>query len=161
MTEKKDPSEVIEIVPFQPEKVFVCFDGSEHSKRALNSAISLSYKYGSEVIVTHAVPLPVDGYGLGDPYYAWEQYEKSARERFEKMVEPYGEAARRMGVRLRINFLGGTVSIVESLLESAVQEKADIIVMGSRGVGGFRGLMIGSVSQGVTSHSKIPVMIVK
>lgn len=161
MNEKKSPAEAVEIIPFQPSRLLICFDGSEHSKRALNTAISMGYKYGSEVIVTHAVPLPVDGYGLGDAYYAWDQYEMSARGRLEKMVEPFAEAARRMGVNLRINFLGGTVSIVETLIESSVKEKADLIVMGSRGVGGFRGLLIGSVSQGVASHSSIPVMIVK
>lgn len=161
MNEKKIPAEAIEILPFQPSRIFVCFDGSEHSKRALNIAISMGYKYSSGVIVSHAVPLPIDGYGLGEAYYAWDQYEKSAKKRLETLIEPYSETAKRMGVNLRINYLGGTVSLVESLLKSSIEEKADLIIMGSRGVGGFRGLLIGSVSQGVASHSSIPVMIVK
>lgn len=146
---------------FEPTRLFVCFDGSEHSIRALTTAISMAFKFNAQVSVAHAVPLPLNGYGLGEPYYDWDSFEKSAKQRIEKQLHPFAEAARKMGVILTSVFLGGTVSIAESLITSSEKERADMIVMGSRGIGGFRGLMMGSVSQAVAAHSKIPVMIVK
>lgn len=161
MNEEEESKEVLQLVPFEPRRIFVCFDGSDNSKRALNAAISMASRYSAMVIATHAVPLPLNGYGLGEPYYDWELFEKSARNRIQKLLNPYLKAAEKLGVNIRANFLGGTISIIESLLESSERESADIIVMGSRGLGGFRGLLIGSVSQGIASHSKVPVMIIK
>ena len=149
------------IVQFIPARILVCFDGSDNSLRALNLAISMASMYRSHVLITHAVPLPTNGFGLGEPYYDWDTFEKSARKRIEKISQPFIETASRMGVTVSLNFLGGTVSVAESLLSSSDAERADLIIMGSRGIGGFRGLLIGSVSQAVTAHSRVPVLVVK
>jgi nucleotide-binding universal stress UspA family protein len=54
-----------------------------------------------------------------------------------------------------------TGSIHKAILRVAEQEKSDIIIMGSRGLGLFKGALIGSVSQKVVEESTIPVMVVK
>lgn len=161
MNEKVEPDQAIGITTFEPARIYVCFDGSDHSRRALNTAISMAQKYNASITVAHAVPLPTNGYGLGDAFYGWDEFEKSAGERFSRILKPYIETAAKMGVEIRKHFIGGTISVVESLLDGSVQDHAELIIMGSRGVGGFRGLLIGSVSQGIASHSTIPVMIVK
>ena len=51
--------------------------------------------------------------------------------------------------------------VAKCILELADEEKADIIIMGSRGLGLLKGVLIGSVSQKVVEESKIPVMVVK
>ncbi len=52
-------------------------------------------------------------------------------------------------------------SVHESVINLAHQENADLIVMGSRGLGLFKGALIGSKSQKVIEHSDIPVMVIK
>ena len=52
-------------------------------------------------------------------------------------------------------------SIPKAILKVAENEKSDMIIMGSRGLGLFKGAMLGSVSQKVIEESKIPVMVIK
>ena len=54
-----------------------------------------------------------------------------------------------------------TGSIPKAILRVAAQEKCDMIIMGSRGLGLFKGALIGSVSQKVVEESQIPVMVIK
>ena len=54
-----------------------------------------------------------------------------------------------------------TGSIPKAILRVAESEKSDMIIMGSRGLGLFKGALIGSVSQKVVEESSIPVMVIK
>ena len=54
-----------------------------------------------------------------------------------------------------------TGNIPKAIVRVAAQEHSDMIIMGSRGLGLFKGALIGSVSQKVMEESSIPVMIVK
>ena len=54
-----------------------------------------------------------------------------------------------------------TGNIAKAILRVADAEKSDIIIMGSRGLGLFKGALIGSVSQKVVEESPIPVMVIK
>jgi len=54
-----------------------------------------------------------------------------------------------------------TGSIHKAILKVAQAEKSDLIIMGSRGLGLFKGALIGSVSQKVVEESTIPVMVIK
>jgi nucleotide-binding universal stress UspA family protein len=49
----------------------------------------------------------------------------------------------------------------EMIIESAKTHNSDVIVMGSRGLGRFTGLLLGSTSQKVVSHAPCPVLIVR
>ncbi|MFZ0843228.1 MAG: universal stress protein, partial [Nitrosotalea sp.] len=53
------------------------------------------------------------------------------------------------------------ISITESLISYSESHNVDLIVIGSRGLGGFKKLLLGSVASGVSQHSKCPVLIVK
>ena len=74
---------------FHPSKIMVCFDGSNHSRKALSTGISLASKYQSHLIVVYALPLPLNGFGLGEPYYEWDQFEKATKTRIEGQLEPF------------------------------------------------------------------------
>ena len=51
--------------------------------------------------------------------------------------------------------------IARSILQVAEEEQSDMIIMGSRGLGLLKGVLIGSVSQKVIENAKIPVMVIK
>ncbi len=159
METKEEGSEYVG--DFLPARIMVCFDGSEHARKALSIGISMASKYGSLLLVTYALPLPINGFGLGEPYYEWDQYEKDARKKMDRVIRSFSKKADAANVTLEIRYLGGTVSVPESLLNAASETASDLIIMGSRGLGGFRGLMLGSVSQAIVTTSKVPVLIVK
>lgn len=54
-----------------------------------------------------------------------------------------------------------TGNIPKAILKIAESEKSDMIIMGSRGLGLFKGAMMGSVSQKVVEESSVPVMVIK
>jgi nucleotide-binding universal stress UspA family protein len=117
-----------------------------------------------------------EGAFRGDPVQvlaAWSYLDQSAltgREFTPDFDEAHALAAVHTIVE-KVRGTVGTVSDVEvretavcdlpahALLEAARQ--ADLLVVGARGVGGFSGLLLGSVSQQVVSHSPCPVVVIR
>ena len=79
---------------------------------------------------------------------------KHAREMIERDLEKVADDV--AGVDVDVRILEGDTSAV--LLERA--QGADLLVVGSRGLGGFRGLLLGSVSQQCVQHATPPVVVV-
>jgi nucleotide-binding universal stress UspA family protein len=69
------------------------------------------------------------------------------------------EQVRQQGLTASMNVLEGPPA--DAILRVAETEKHDLIVMGSRGLGLFQELLLGSVSERVLRHAKIPVLIVR
>lgn len=144
------------------EKILVCSDGSENAARAGKAAAELAWKFGAEVILLNVVnPAP-----LLAPYSMAieaapnagaiiEFAKEGQRAVLQKAAEPFaGE-----GIALKTRAEMGQT--VDTILSVAEDEKTDLIVMGSRGLGGFQRLMLGSVSDGVLRHAQCPVLIVR
>lgn len=144
---------------FLPRKIVVAFDASLHSIRALKAAISISEKYGSEITVIHCIEYPVVGYG--EVYYNWDEFYSADKRNVSKAAESLIKDARKRKVKIGIVYTEGTTSVAESLLLESKKIKPDLIVMGSRGLGGFKSLLLGSVSNAVVTHSTVPVLIIK
>jgi len=51
--------------------------------------------------------------------------------------------------------------VVETIINHAAKEHVDLIIVGTRGLGGFKKMLIGSVSSGVISHANCPVLVVR
>jgi nucleotide-binding universal stress UspA family protein len=137
--------------------IVVGVDGSGHSQRALEWAINeAAIRHTPLTIVT--VHQLVAGYsGRGVPYPGdSEQAAKAgevAQQDADKILEGMGDSRPpSVTVDARSGFP------VEELL--AASKEADLIVMGSRGAGGFSRLLMGSVSSQVTHHAHCPVVIV-
>ncbi|MCL4420828.1 MAG: universal stress protein [Candidatus Thermoplasmatota archaeon] len=145
---------------FFPKKIIVAFDGSVPSQRAFKTAMSIANKYGSEITVVHSVAFPIGGYGTGEAYFDWDEYYSLAKKNVLKILNPLIKEAKAEETVKSI-FTSGTTSVAESLLEESNKLKPDLIVMGSRGLGGFKSLLLGSVSNAVVAHSNCPVLIVK
>ena len=146
---------------FFPKKIIVTFDGSVPSQRAFKTAMSIANKYGSEITVVHAVAFPIGGYGTGEAYFDWDEYYSLAKKNVLKILNPLIKEAKAEEEDVNSVFTSGTTSVAESLLEESDKLKPDLIVMGSRGLGGFKSLLLGSVSNAVVAHSNCPVLVVK
>ena len=135
------------------ERVLVGVDGSANSRAAVQWAAGLASDLGSEVIAVHALGLldRIDDRGQ----VATQPNRDRIREVFESS---WCEPLDRAGVRCRRLTRDGHP--VDVLLAVADEEGADLLVVGSRGLGDHHELLLGSTSTQVAQHSSRPVVIV-
>lgn len=134
-------------------RVLVGVDGSANSQRALRWAMALAAPSGGEVVVVHAVGL-LTRFGDG-PLVPAHAHMAEMRERLElEWCAPLASAS----VPSRAVLVDGAPAL--ALLSAAEREQADVIVVGSRGEGGFAELRLGSTSQQLAEHADRPVLIV-
>jgi nucleotide-binding universal stress UspA family protein len=84
----------------------------------------------------------------------------AAKERARGVLTQGIELAEARGVKASGELIEAG-SIVQALIELAAEEKVDLIVVGTRGMTGFKKLILGSVSNGLVSHSECPVLVVR
>ncbi len=90
-----------------------------------------------------------------------DEYYKRSKEEARKLTREVVDLARERGVDGRGEILDAPESVVKQLIDFAKNEKADLIVAGTRGLSGFRKLLLGSVSGGLVSHAPCAVLIVR
>lgn len=137
-------------------KIVVAYDGSAGSHKALVWAVGLAARFeGTTVVVVSVVKPPEFSSSIDEVDEWYSDGEKQYRPLLEQAVV-YGEE---QGIFLQTEILKGHPA--ESLMRYAVDRRADLIVMGTRGMGGFKSLIIGSVVQKVVTYAKVPVVVVK
>lgn len=145
-------------------RILVATDGSENAKRAADVAIDLAKEYDAELVVLNVIP-PLSSVPVGAtapiPASVIEQYYKDSRTRAEKVVGEVISGANKRSVKARAELLDKPFSVVEGIISYAKNENVDLIVLGTRGLGRFKKLLIGSVSSGVVSHASCSVLIVR
>jgi len=150
---------------FPLKKILVTTDGSENAKRAVNAASSLAKQNGSELLIIHvvseAIPAQYSPIGINTPASDYTDYFKTIEQEGLKLVNEVVQKAKGEGINARGEVLRTISSTVESIVEVAVKEHVDLIVVGTRGLGGFKKLLLGSVSSGVVSHASCSVLIVR
>jgi nucleotide-binding universal stress UspA family protein len=140
-------------------RIVVGVDGSETSRHALRWAADEARSHGSQLHVVHAweVPTPAVAVGVGPGRRAARtegQHDEASKLVADVVRDELGEAP---PGDVRTSIGRGTAAGV--LLDAA--RDADLLVVGSRGLGGFRGLLLGSVSSKMASHAPCPVVIVR
>ena len=138
--------------------IIVGIDGSAHSRRALEWAVKEAAIRRAPLTVL-TVQQAVAGYWgsavryPGDDDLA-EQALKSAQQETDEVLGQFGDQARPPSITVQ-----AIIGIpAEALLNAAAD--ADMIVIGSRGAGGFKKLLMGSVSSQVTHHAHCPVVVI-
>ncbi|MEN0128963.1 MAG: universal stress protein [Brevundimonas sp.] len=147
----------VEVPPVRPvQRIVVGVDGSEQAERALRYAVAEADTWGADLTAVAGIPV-----GSMTGVLAWlpaavdhEQVLRDLEEGLNVVVDR--AVAEHPGVVVKRYALDGTGA--ELLTEFSVA--TDLIVVGSRGRGGFTGLLLGSTSQAVLHHSQCPVMVV-
>ncbi|MBC8336693.1 MAG: universal stress protein [Anaerolineales bacterium] len=130
-------------------------DGSRHSYHAAEKAAELATCLESNLWIVVAHPT-VPAY-LGEPNFQEAIVARLAESK--KIVEKALETVGEIPGEIHTEILEG--SAAEVVLNVASVRAIDLIVMGSRGHGKLRGLLLGSQSQKVLQHAPCPVMIVR
>jgi nucleotide-binding universal stress UspA family protein len=142
-----------------PAKILLATDGSEEATLALQTAADLCEKTGSELHVVHVGEVTLlhhyhpEAHGYRMQY---ERDEKEARELLETQVEGIKAAVATVAqAHLRMG------KADEHIVVLAEELGVDLIVMGSRGLGGVKRALMGSVSEAVVRHAHCPVLVVR
>lgn len=134
-------------------KILVLLDGSKNSKRGLETAIDFARHYDTKLTGMHVIcKIPKEFQKLEYP-------EKPLLKQAEKIMEHARKVSAQNGILFEEKIAFGNVG--EEIVEFATDLNYDIIIIGARGFGAVKEVLLGSVSNYVVHKSKIPVLIVK
>jgi nucleotide-binding universal stress UspA family protein len=150
-------------------RILLPMDGSDSSMKAAGYAIAMARKKGdnnnAELIALHVIHSEIKH--VYSTYYGGsvnqssiegiiEDAKKEAQAWFDKVQE-----ADENNVKLRREIIVNSKSIVGAVVDYAEHEGVDLIVIGSRGLSGFKKLLLGSVASGIVTYAHCPVLVIK
>jgi len=144
--------------------MLVAVDGSDNAARAAKVAVALAKKFGAELIICHVIPTPTFASAQAGVLGAGgllHDYFEAARKEAKGIVDQVVKLAEADGVEATSVIRNNVFSVVESIVKLAEDRRVDLIVIGTRGLSGFRRLLMGSVSLGVISHAHCSVFLVR
>ena len=141
-------------------KILVPTDGSDFGNRAVDAAIQLASEHGAAIVLVN-VQMPFTLVAAEVPmgfFSSVENYDTEMAKRAKEVLEAARRKADAAAVPASVH---GTLNEHPwaAIVETAEQESCDLIVMASHGYRGIKGLVLGSQTQKVLTHSRIPVLV--
>jgi nucleotide-binding universal stress UspA family protein len=134
-------------------KIIVGVDASEHATRAVAWAVEEARLRGADLEIVHAVHQPdIAAMPAVLPMPTHEQLEQAGNQLVDELLAKVDTSGVTVTRDVRS---GGAAGVICNRAADA-----DLVVVGARGLGGFRGLLLGSVTQQVVAHSPKPVVVV-
>ena len=141
-------------------RILVAVDGSPYAERALKYAIDLTKKYGAKLIIAHVIMRRFYAVTPSEAgVLATTTFVKEMQAEGKAIIDKAENVAKVEGVNYESKLVRGVP--VEEIVKISGSEKADLIVIGSRGLTEVRAFLLGSVSDKVSHHCKCPILIVK
>lgn len=145
------------------ERILVATDGSPLSDKAVEHSLALAKLNGASLVALKVVPRYPRSYLEGGATVdnaeikrIEAQWSEQAQEVLNK-IKAQGKAA---GVTVKTSIAKSDL-IAESIISAAEKQTADLIVMASHGRKGIKRLLLGSETQHVLTHSKVPVLVLR
>ena len=135
--------------------IIAALDGSEHSLKALDYARELAEKHGGKLLLLHAYHQTSDLRGA-------EGFNRAVAKRKRAGEKVLQEGHSRLGevpFEMEEDLLEGPAA--DAIVAAAEAHQADLVVMGTRGMGSITGAVFGSVSTKVTQYAPCPVLVVR
>ena len=144
--------------------ILVPTDGSTLSDRAIKEAVRLAAALGAKVTLLHAAPAQVwpmyaESAVLMATYSAKELREET-RVHAQELLTKAAQRARGTGGAVATELVIADLPYA-AIVKTAARLKCDLIVMASHGRRGVAGLLLGSETHRVLTHSKVPVLVVR
>jgi nucleotide-binding universal stress UspA family protein len=138
--------------------ILICYDGSPGARHAIEYAASLFPGKRACVLNVWAYPAELSVYGLGG---AAVYSETPQRDAATARAAEGSALARQLGLDATPIAVSGSIDGMQrTILRVADEHDASVVIMGSRGLGSVRSLVLGSVSHGVVQHAHRPVLVV-
>jgi nucleotide-binding universal stress UspA family protein len=141
--------------------ILIPTDGSKLSEKAIHAGVEMARLHGAKVTGFFAAPAPtplVYGDFMPVGYMPPDQHEAMIEKASKHHLAVIERAARDAGVE--VNSLSVTSDFpADAISEAARQQHCDLIFMASHGRRGLSGILLGSETQKVLTHAKIPVLV--
>jgi nucleotide-binding universal stress UspA family protein len=141
--------------------ILVATDGTRFSLKAVKTAVGLAAKLGARVTAVHVLPATTYDF-VGDIVSARLISPAEARLREAKVAKTVFRSLDQLAGAARVKHQGSCITsddVHDSIIAAAKKNKCDVIVMASHGRRGLSGLLLGSETHKVLTHSKIPVLV--
>ncbi len=139
-----------------PQRIVVAIDGSEPSFKALSYASKLAGLTKSKVVVLHVMLLPP-----GTTSRTLEAVRKDLSSKGNVLLAKATSIAKSNGMDVETKMIETNHSVEMAIVDFAAQEKADLLVLGTKGTSGYGRLMLGSTAAGAVSFANCPVLAVR
>jgi nucleotide-binding universal stress UspA family protein len=136
------------------QKILVPLDGSPNAMRGLDKAIEIAKGSGGEITGYYVFHLPI----MAGLKYT-KKMKDDVQDKAAKAIGPAMTKVQRAG--LVYKYKAGSGANGPAIVNYAKKGKFDMIVIGARGMGGVKQTLLGSTSNYVMHHAKIPVLVVK
>jgi nucleotide-binding universal stress UspA family protein len=144
-------------------KVLVAVDGSIPSLNASNYAIDLAKKFDAELTILYVISsdLRYSVEDISPVPKALKEVLAVATERGQEKIDQVKRGAVEKNVGVKTDIIVSVTSVVKEIAVYAKKNNIDVIVVGSRGMSGFKKMLLGSVASGVVTFAHCPVIVVK
>jgi len=139
-------------------RVLVATGGSPWSDNAVKYAIGLARDYGLELVIVHVLT-ETPSYFIAEAGPSLDSLLEGSEEAGRRMIDEAVEWAAEAGIQYDTELVWGRAP--EVICHVAQEHACDLIVVGSRGLTGFKRLMLGSISNAVAAKAPCPVLVVK
>lgn len=136
------------------EKIVLAVDGSEPAGRALEAAANLAGCSGGEIVVVHVVERVAGG--RGGPFEV--EAPEEGRSILDEAVRTLKERGVNVRGEVRHAFAG---RVAKEILDVVGAEHADLVVMGTRGLSDWEGMLVGSTAHKILHLGSSPVLVVR
>jgi nucleotide-binding universal stress UspA family protein len=141
-------------------RILVAVDGSKNATRAVKVASDIAKNNNAALIILHVMTIPAAVYS-GNVPIPFDKIEDEARREGEKFVEAAALIAEQKGVKPKNAIIERMDSPVRGITDYSEENKIDLIVVGTKGLGGFKRLLLGSVASGVVHYAHCSVLVVR
>jgi nucleotide-binding universal stress UspA family protein len=143
-------------------RILICTDGSRLAQRAAREGVELAAALDSSVVALLVTPpfQPPPGYESSPLVAQIERHERESKKAAARSLGAIARDAESLGVSCRTLHIGRYPPAV-TIVETAVTERCELIVMGSHGHGALGQLFLGSVATRVAATCSVPLLIVR
>lgn len=139
--------------------IMIATDGSELSGKAVRGGLRVARQMNAKVSGVHVTrPFHVVATGTEALTDTRQEYEKHARGAAKRILRQFEGEAVKQGVKADGVYLSSDRPY-EAIIQAAKEKGCDVIFMASHGRSGVKGFLLGSETQKVLAHSKIPVLV--
>jgi nucleotide-binding universal stress UspA family protein len=144
--------------------ILIPTDGSELAEHAVTHGLSLAKSVGAKATVIVVIELWLGSQGPFMQPWSFQQvgeYAELAKKQAASVLDRAATAAKQAGVPCDTVQVEAVQPSYQAIIAAAEDKGCDLIVMGSHGRSGLAAVVLGSVTNKVLTHTKIPVLVVR
>jgi len=149
-----------QITSFLIKKILVPFDNSSHASRAFGHALDLARKFGASIVVVSVIQEEFKTHWINETPSREKNMSRASLSNLRHGMRNLRSVAQKFGISVEQEILT-SYNIAETITTFISSKKIDYVVMGTRGQGREKEMMMGRVSTSVALNANCPVVLIK